>query len=127
LKPQTKKVVKGQKLKEFVESVYFRIKTEEKFLFGVKNHHFKNLLIEYQIPFFDLETESIGNEYCPALQVFDTFHHPIFCLVHASIKQVCNDHKLRCALRKAWNIWNWYSTKLNSDALMEEIEPVLQD
>jgi len=127
LKPQTKKVIKGSKIKEFIEEIYFRVKSEEKYLFGVKNQQLKKLLIEYQIPYFDLETESVGGEFCPALKVFDKFHHSIFCLVHASIKPVCGDHKLHCALRKAWNIWKWYSIKLNSDTIMKELQQVLQE
>ena len=124
LEDKTKKVFHASHLKKIVEEIYFRVRTEEKKLLGVKNQQVANLLKEFEIPFFNLESEAVGGEICPTLSIFDKFRFSKYCILHASLKRKFNETVHRCALRKASTIWDWLKCKLDSDLLVDEIFPL---
>ena len=121
LEEKTKRVFCCSQLRQIVEEIYFRVRTENKKLLGVKNQQVATLLKEYQIPFFNFETEEVGGEVCPTLSTFDKFSTSIFCPLHAVLKRKLNEQYHRCALRKASMIWDWLDRKINSDLLVDEI------
>jgi hypothetical protein len=123
LNDKTKKVFPISQLKQIIEEIYYRVRTNELNLFGLKNQQLSTLLSEYGIPFYNFETEEVGGELCPPLAVFDKFKSSIYCLLHANPK--CNfDEKIhRCALRKACLIWVWLCRKQVSDDLVDQIFP----
>lgn len=120
---KTKKIYHISQLRRIVEEVYYRVRTEDKNLLGVKNQQVVSLLKEYQIPFFNFEVEEVGGEICPTLNLFDKFKKSIYCLLHAELKPRLVEVNHRCALRKAHAIWDWLTRKLNSDRLLDEIFP----
>ena len=121
LSEKTKKVIHIDQLRQLIEEIYFRVRTEEKKLVGVKNLQLAILLKEFQIPYFNLETQEVGGEICPTLRDFEKFKISSFCSLHATLRRKFNQDIHRCALRKANAIWDWLSLKLKSDILLEEI------
>ena len=123
LDDKTKKVFHASQMKKIVEEIYFRVRTEERKLFGVKNQQVANLLKEFEIPYFNFESEEVGGEICPPLSIFDKFKSSKYCLLHATLKCKFNENIHRCALRKALLIWDWLNCKVDSDLLVDEIFP----
>ena len=120
LSEKTKKIIPLSQLRQLIEEIYFRVRSEDKKLLGVKNQQVGLLLKEYQIPFFNFEAEEVGGEICPALAVFEKFKFSTYCLLHSSLKRKFNESH-RCALRKSQAIWSWLTVKLRSDFLVDEI------
>jgi hypothetical protein len=120
---KTLRIITIDKLKNFICDLYNLIKTDNKFYFGIKNQQLSKLLDEYELPYVNLETESIGYEYCPTLKLFDSVcnNRHAYCLLHSLLHKTQIDEKIRCSLRKCVNIWNWLSFKLNSDQLVKQI------
>ena len=121
LSEKSKKIIHIKNLRQLIEGIYFRVRTEEKKLFGVKNLQLAQLLKEYQIPYFNLEQQEVGGELCPTLKEFEKFKISCHCSLHAKLRRKFKEEIHRCAFRKAQAIWDWLTLKLRSDNLLEEI------
>ena len=126
IRSECKSVISILKFRQFIEEIYLRLRTDEKPLFAVKNQQMAVLLKEFEIPFLNLEKESVGGEICPTLSAFDSFGVSIYCPLHAKVMPKKNNQKHRCALRKSKAIWDWLTRKVNSDLLLDEIFPITE-
>src|SRR5882757_1040597 len=112
---KTSRILKLSQLKSFIIECYTYLRKVDKYYIAIKNQQLANLLEELKIPTLNLERELIGNEVCPPLYLFDKIStgHTHYCPLHF----YCTTNKLRCALRKSINIWNWLQMKVQSDIL----------
>ncbi len=123
IKEKSNQVFNYKELKSLLFEIYCRLRTEDKTLFAVKNHQLAALLLEYDIPFLDLEKIKVGNEVCPPLHRFESlnFQTNTFCLLHFLLYSSCRQKKIRCSLKKSANIWYWLKTKINTEFILNDI------
>lgn len=123
LNDKTSRCFKNKDLKNLVQELYNRVKTEDKFIFATKNQQTSDLLWEYEIPYLDLEKQMVGNEICPTLKDFDKVVGPnnCFCLLHFVLNKPLYNSQFRCALRKSIYIWDWLKYKVESDRFVNDI------
>ena len=115
----TSRVFKSSNLEFIIENIYPYVKSIDKIYFAVKNHHLAKILDKINIPYINLEKETIGNEIVPPLHLFDKLNvgFGYHCPLHfALIGRTSYDRSLRCSLRKCLNIWNWLEMKITSNS-----------
>ena len=119
------KVHDMRQVEVLIKKLYEKIKSADKFLFACKNQQVARLLERLDIPFFNLEKTIVENEICPKLETFDETiggGQVWFCPLHTCLpNQESSRKKLRCSLRKSRYIWNWLSTKIEVNSLLENI------
>ena len=120
---KTLRVFKNSQLKHILFDIYCRIRSEDKYLFAIKNQQLAKLLDVYEIPYINLEKVTIGNEICPTLLNFDKYskHKKGFCLLHFMLNNSAHGINIRCSLRKSEKIWEWLINKIISDQLVSDI------